>query len=148
VADDGGFALPLVLVVILVVMLVAVAGASRAKREARVTRLQEYSEQAFYTAETGFNVARSQLIQCSTPTAQSGTVTFEDRAGNTRPAGQYSVTVVGPDGAGAYTVVSTGTYGQDPLKTTRIVQGRLRITERKEDHGTCEYTYVSTSYVP
>jgi hypothetical protein len=136
-------------VAILVVMLVAVAGASRVRREARVTKLQELSEQAFYTAETGFNVVRSQLIRCGTPTAQSGAVTFEDRTGNTRAGGQYSVTVTGPDDAGAYTVSSTGTYGQVPSQALRIVHGLVRVTETKADKdGVCQYQYVSAAYIP
>lgn len=94
-------------------------------REARVTKVKENAELAFYAADAGFNRARARLVSKQDPSGLNGTwETLLDSAG--RPVGRYDLLVVNL-GNDDYEITSTGTYGTGRYSTTRIVTGRIWV---------------------
>lgn len=146
---NQGYALPLVLVAIAVFLLYAGESAARVTREARVTKVKENSEMAFYAAEAGFNRARARLIknagnpQMMALNHRVDTLTLD----NGEPGGTYELRIT-PDGTGGYNVVSTGTYGQPPFDAKRVVAGNIKASGAPVGVPPNQRTPVTTTYQP
>lgn len=147
--SDKGYALPLVLIGIAILLVFAGEVSSRVSREARVTKVRENSEMAFYAAEAGFNRVRARLIKKANDIQMMeldddrGQLFYDDN-GTQRLAGEYEIQIVSLDPEIEYRVTVTGTYGQDTYQTKRIVAGTIRVTGTKSNGD----NRVATTYTP
>lgn len=150
---DRGYALPLVLIAIMVLLLFAGESATRVSREARLARIKENAEIAYFAAETGFFRVRARLE------TGAGDVTDANGIDKVRVLEGRSFDVSLPDGtqahylleqvdagSGEYYVTSVGTYGKEPFQARRIVRGRLWITGPST--STPNYYVVQTQLDP
>lgn len=155
---DRGYALPLVLVGVAVLLLYVGETSSRLKREARVTKVRENGEVAFYGAEAGFNeaIARMQgLFQqnsampdataCPKMMSLAGTrtVAYTDTQGNVQV--NYTLTI-SREGTGNYYIVSESLYGSDGVyQARRVLAGSIWVETDAIDPS---IRYVTWNYLP
>lgn len=126
----------MVLVAIMVLLLFAGESATRVSREARLARIKENAEVAYFAAETGFFRVRARLE------TGAGDATDANGIDKVRVLEGRSFDVALPDGtqahylleriskdagSGIYDVTSVGTYGNEPFQARRIVKGRLWV---------------------
>jgi hypothetical protein len=143
-----------VLLSILVFAIFAGEMALRVAREARVTKVQETSGQAFYIAEAGFNEVRASVI--------NGTVLAKICASGPNPVKSVTGTISGSDGAElgtysvdvtcndpVYTLVATGNAGSGQSAAHRIISGTVTVTGQKNIGTKAKpkyYNTVTTTY--
>jgi hypothetical protein len=133
-----------VLVAIALILLYTTTTTARLRREARINRLRENAEIAYYAAESGFNRARARIITGgANPDPALDKVLALHRTVETLPGGgSYSLAVTSPT-AGVYEIESTGTFGQGDYEATRTVSGTVTITNPTDDG---RFYRVATQY--
>lgn len=134
-----------------VLLLVTATASARTRREFRSVKLGELSDQAYFAAEAGFNMARAELIRCGgnplTLNGQSGVLQYTTPDGQTGTAGTYSITVAAT-GASSYLVTSVGTLGASPYAVKRVVSGDIWVKNRVPTSlgQPCQRMAVGTQY--
>ena len=140
----------MVLVAISVFLIFTSETAARATREARVTRVKENAELAFYAADSGFNRARARLIKKGLEAdmlalnGRTETLTYTDDDGITRTAGMYTLQVTSTGTPDEYYVISTGVYGEGRFAARRVVAGTITKSGTKPNSD----NRVTTVYDP
>lgn len=131
-------------------LIVTATVAARTRREFRSLKLVELSEQAYFTAEVGFDMARAELIRCGDPTTmngRTGVLDYTPPGGQTVvTAGTYSITVVA--NGSTYHVTSVGTLGTSPYDVKRVVSGDIWVKNRIPPQlgQQCQRNIVGTQY--
>lgn len=123
---------------------------ARTRREFRSVKLGELSDQAYFAAEAGFNMARAELIRCggdpTTLTGHTGTLQYTTPDGQSGTAGIYTITVV--QTGSTYRVTSVGTLGTSPYEVKRVVSGDIWVKNRvpASPGQPCQRMAVGTQY--
>ncbi|MGE5674607.1 MAG: hypothetical protein ACM3XM_12190 [Mycobacterium leprae] len=162
-AGSAGYALAVVLIAIAAFLLFAGLTTNRIIREVRVSKVEEYSNQALYAADGGFNRARARIITYAKGNTNEAKITDPDPSGlngrvetltytdpislATEPGGTYRLTVTKADTpANTYNIVSVGTYGTGVYEVRRVVAGTVTFTTSVKN-GVTTVT-LTTTYTP
>lgn len=127
---QGGAGLPIALFVITVLALVVVGMAQMQQATGESVSLQIQSQRAFYSAESGAQVAVARVLDGASCSALSTPLVFNTGAlsGCRSDLTCESVTgnISGPGGNTVYTITSVGQCGAGPDQSVRRVEVRVR----------------------